>query len=105
MTPLEQSNGEGTLIINRGWVPMNVVQGNKIAPDARNWEEPTGEVEIVGVPTQVDGTLLISNVVFSVILCQVSSSGRISLCYVSTNSLHRITNEIYILCWFIILLL
>jgi len=54
MTPLEQSNGEGTLIINRGWVPMNVVQGNKIAPDARNWEEPTGEVEIVGVPTQVD---------------------------------------------------
>merc|ERR1740124_2093203 len=48
VTPLVRTEGEGTILVNRGWVPLLYVRKSFA------WERPLGEVEVVGVTTQTE---------------------------------------------------
>jgi len=48
ITPLIRTNDMGTVLVNRGWVPMQYVK-QKI-----EWDRPSGTVSIVGVPSRTE---------------------------------------------------
>lgn len=48
ITPLTRSEGHGTILVNRGWVPMMYEK------KSYDWERPLHEVQIVGVTTQAE---------------------------------------------------
>jgi len=48
ITPLERSDREGVILVNRGWVPKHFVK------QSLPWEKPTENVEIVGITFEPD---------------------------------------------------
>lgn len=48
VTPLVRSEGKGTVLVNRGWIP--VVYEKK----SYEWDRPLGEVEVEGVTSQAE---------------------------------------------------
>lgn len=47
-TPLTRRNNEGTILVNRGWVPISYEKNNL------PWNRPTGIVNLVGVTTEAE---------------------------------------------------
>mmetsp|Transcript_20786 Transcript_20786/g.42430 ORF Transcript_20786/g.42430 Transcript_20786/m.42430 type:complete len:131 (+) Transcript_20786:897-1289(+) len=50
ITPMRCSDGRGTILVNRGWVPMSYYKQD--VP----WSRPTGTVAVVGVETKTERT-------------------------------------------------
>ena len=51
ITPLVSDNGS-TVLINRGWIPRHFIQSKQ------QWERPTGQVQVIGVPAKAERKLL-----------------------------------------------
>jgi len=56
LTPLERTNGEGTVLVNRGWVPRQYVK-EKVA-----WDRPGGIVKINGIPSKTESKYSIRSI-------------------------------------------
>lgn len=54
ITPLERPHNLGTVLVNRGWVPLQYVKQNVA------WERPTGEVQVVAVASKMEEPTLFS---------------------------------------------
>jgi len=48
LTPLDRAGNQGTIIVNRGWIPLGYEKQN--IP----WDRPQGTVDLVGVTTQAE---------------------------------------------------
>mmetsp|Transcript_29482 Transcript_29482/g.33880 ORF Transcript_29482/g.33880 Transcript_29482/m.33880 type:complete len:279 (+) Transcript_29482:68-904(+) len=54
LTPLVRHNKMGTVLVNRGWVPMQYVQQNA------HWDKPTGKVDVIGVESKTEQPTFLS---------------------------------------------
>lgn len=57
ITPLYRSNGAGTILVNRGWIPMHLVKSTTHMNNhvtTPSWVEPKGNVTVIGVQSKTE---------------------------------------------------
>mmetsp|Transcript_61479 Transcript_61479/g.71840 ORF Transcript_61479/g.71840 Transcript_61479/m.71840 type:complete len:294 (+) Transcript_61479:140-1021(+) len=54
VTPFERSDGKGSILINRGWVPRTLKKKEDDTSTEVEWNQPSGEIDIVAVKSQVE---------------------------------------------------